>query len=122
MGLRGSFSRLAGKTPEETEAMVDIKLKVARALLAEAVLAVHRTDAPGLEGHHGLRAAFGAGDLEHLPGAVAVDSRDCWGAALSTPCRAAVLASLRLIGKASRREELLLTSSEYKAGPAVHTV
>ena len=72
--------------------------------LGEALAAIDRTVALGLEGHTGLAAAGSAGSGEELPGAA--------GGVLASV--AASLAALGLVLEAALSIELLLTSGEHE--------
>lgn len=89
------------------------------ALLAEAVATINRAVTPRAEGNHGLIAALGAHNRMHLPGRVGITTTTA--ASLYPPAGAAVGTPFGVVYKASRGEELLLSSRKNEIHSTVHT-
>ena len=100
--------------------------------LREAVRAVHRLVATGLERHQRIVAARRAGHREHLtipPSATAIAAATAVAAAIApaatagaTTRRSAVTATTRVVGEPTAREELLLSNREDKRLTAIAAV
>ena len=111
--LRPSKPRSTPATPHYE------RLTLVTSVLLVAGIAVHRLNALGLEGYSGDAAATGARHLEHLT--LYRTHTRCVAALGSAPLRPAVGAPLRLVGEATRGEQLLLRSGERERLLAGHT-
>src|SRR5688572_30746637 len=94
--------------------------------LTEAIAAIHRAIAAGLERHPGRLSALRAHDVEHLPTPAAAAHAAATAAAAATTTarrllrRPAGTATLGFVCEPELREPLLLTRGERENGSAIH--
>ncbi len=87
--------------------------------LAKAVAAVYRPVASWAEGHHGVVAALGTVDREHLSRPILVHAcRSLFG----TPHCSTATAALRFVPEPSGLEKFLLTRGKYEFPATLHAI